>query len=341
MAVSEQQRPLARSEFADLLVSCCPGFDGLEQVAVAVSGGPDSLALAAWLHDRAQACDKRPELHVITVDHGLRPESAREAQQVARIVGNWPAARHVTLEWTGDKPATGLQEAARNARYELIADYCHDHGIGYVFTAHHADDQAETVLFRLARGTGLDGLAGMPLQQPLQSGVVVLRPLLGVEKSRLLATCQAFGLDYSNDPSNTDTAFTRPRLRRAYDVLADEGLTGRRLQRTAGRLARARAALARYTQDAIAAHVTQEENGWVIARDTFTDLPEEIGLRIMQAAFVALGHSGGAYPPRMEKQETLLQRLREERDFKGATLGGCRFALDGQDRIHIRPEAEI
>ena len=339
MAVSDSQAGLTYADFAEFLESCCPEFAALDHVAAAVSGGPDSLALAALLQEAAQVNAGRPELHVITIDHGLRDESADEARKVKRLVNSWPSTRHVTLTWTGDKPDTGLQEAARRARYQLMGDYCRQQAITHVFTAHHADDQAETVLFRLARGSGLDGLAGMPYRQVISDDINLFRPLLDIEKRHLIATCNVRGLAYRHDPTNMDTRFTRPRLRQAYDVLAGEGLTGRRLQRTAHRLGRARNALEHYTQTAIDSCVDKHDNSWTIRRRDFCALPEEIALRLLQAAFEHLGN-GGDYPPRMQKQEALLGRLREEENFKGATLGGCYFALDRGDKLQIGPEPE-
>jgi tRNA(Ile)-lysidine synthase len=169
----------------------------------------------------------------------------------------------------------------------------------------------------------------MQARQRLDSGISVVRPLLSIEKSRLIAACEARGLAYHDDPTNSDMRFTRPRLRQAYDVLAAEGLTGPRLQRTAHRLARSRSALEHYTREAIDSYVDKGVTGWAIRHGDFCSLPEDIALRIIQTALGELGHARD-YLPRMQKQENLLARLRSEENFKSATLGGCQFAL-GRD----------
>lgn len=206
---------------------------------LAVSGGPDSLALmqlvAGW-PERS-----RHDIAVATVDHGLRPEARAEAEQV----GAWARAlgfRHHLLEWTGRKPTTRVQERARAARYALLANCARDIGARAVVTAHHADDQAETVLFRLTRGSGVAGLAGMAPVGRL-GDLALLRPLLGFTKSDLISRCMAAGQPYFNDPSNENDAYARARLRKLAPVLADLGLDRSALLRLAARAARADAAL--------------------------------------------------------------------------------------------------
>ncbi|MEJ1938863.1 tRNA lysidine(34) synthetase TilS, partial [Nostoc sp. NIES-2111] len=153
---------------------------------LAVSGGPDSMALlalcAAWANERPDG-QPRPPLFAATVDHWLRPEARDEAAMVAREASRL-SVPHSVLDWAGPKPRTGLQEAARQARYALLAEEARRVGATDVVTAHHADDQAETILMRLVRGSGLDGLAGMAAERPLD-GVRLVRPLLGIPKSRL------------------------------------------------------------------------------------------------------------------------------------------------------------
>ncbi|WP_111423731.1 tRNA lysidine(34) synthetase TilS, partial [Rhodoplanes roseus] len=161
---------------------------------------------------------------------------------------------HRVLRWVGDKPSTGLQEAARVARYRLLAEAARAVGAAHVVTAHTRDDQAETVLFRLARGSGLSGLAGMARVSPLPAlstgegkatdgAPFLVRPFLDVPKARLIATLEAAGVPYADDPSNRDPRFTRSRLRRLLPSLAEEGLSAARLVQLAGRMRRADAAL--------------------------------------------------------------------------------------------------
>ncbi len=222
------------------------GLEGLSGFVIAVSGGPDSTALlmlaAQWAKRQKK---RRPKLLAITIDHGLRPQAAAEAAAVKRLARRL-GVPHRTLRWRGKKPKSGLQEAARVARYRLLAQAAARAGYGHVMTAHTLDDQAETVLFRLARGSGLTGLAGMATASLLPVGgseIFLLRPLLHVPKSRLVATLAAAGIAYAEDPSNIDPRFTRARLRVLMPALAREGLDARGLARLAVRMRRAEATI--------------------------------------------------------------------------------------------------
>lgn len=309
-------------------------------VAIAVSGGPDSTALmqlvAAWANSggRAGAVPNgvAPVL-VITVDHGLRPESAAEAAWVS-----WQAKRlglaHVTLRWTDPKPRTGIQEAARNARYRLILDYVGDEPLPQprqVLLAHHQDDQAETVLMRLARGSGVDGLSGMRaaevrlwlrLRHPVEERrVEFLRPLLSVPKRRLLATLDALDAEYLQDPSNRDARFERVRLRAAGGARETLGLTTEKLALTARRLASAREALERDQQDLARSAVDLHDGAWAaIDAEKLTAAPPEVAMRLLQAVIGAFG--GQPEAPDRSQVEALLERLTASGQ-KTMTLGGA------------------
>ncbi|MEK8092865.1 tRNA lysidine(34) synthetase TilS [Methylocystis sp. IM3] len=209
------------------------------RLLLAVSGGPDSVALmllsAQW---RARPSH---EVAVATVDHGLRPDSHAEA----RLVADWARAlgfEHHLLEWEGEKPATRIQERARGARYALLADCAARIGASAIVTAHHADDQAETILFRLARGSGVSGLAGMAASARC-NGLALLRPLLGLRKSTLVGVCEAARHPYVSDPSNANEAYARVKLRRLMPMLEELGLGAEALLRLGTRAARASVAL--------------------------------------------------------------------------------------------------
>jgi tRNA(Ile)-lysidine synthase len=266
-------------------------FGGLHHfppLVLAVSGGPDSTALmvlAARWRGRAQS----PRLVAVTVDHGLRRESKREAKDVERLAHKL-GIEHRTLQWTGRKPKTGLQEAARLARYRLLAKVAKEVGARYVLTAHTLDDQAETVLFRLARGSGVSGLAGMysswvmPVEEGM--GILLLRPLLKVPKSRLIATLKAAKIRYADDPSNRDPRFTRSRLRELMPMLAREGLTVSRLALLASRVQRIEDTLLNvmaHTNARVVAVGASTDNNPVtlLHTDLFSDLPREIAIRVL------------------------------------------------------------
>ena len=177
--------PISDGELDDLF-SC---VQGAKRVVLAVSGGVDSVALlhlfARW---QRSSKSKVPEARVATVDHGLRRASRDEAEFVAGVAAK-RGLNHTVLRWTGPKPKSRVQEVAREARYRLLAEFARENDATAILTAHHQDDQAETVLMRLARGSGLDGLSGMTQQTEIHE-IQLLRPLLGVPKARLLELCE-------------------------------------------------------------------------------------------------------------------------------------------------------
>lgn len=293
------------------------------RLALAVSGGPDSLAalhlIARW---RAEG-DCNPDLTVLTVDHGLRAGSREEAEMVARMAACL-GLRHATLTWSqsgGQKG--GLQARARQARYDLMAAYCHAHDIKALVTAHHLDDQAETFLMRLKRGSGLDGLAAIP-EESVRAGIAVLRPLLDVPKARLAATLSEAGIAFADDPSNADPRFERARVRASQDALARLGLTHAALARSAHRLRRARTALEQATTGFLGSHATVSDAGYcLLARDALIAAPAEIALRALARVIAGVGGRPG--PIQLAKLEALLAALVVAPD-KAHTLGGCRLA---------------
>ena len=283
-------------------------------VGLAVSGGGDSMAM---LHLMAQVADGRP-LAVATVDHGLRPAAAAEARMVAQVCEDM-GLPHQVLVWTHGPAGGNLMDAARRARYALLADWAAGSGIGTVLVAHTADDQAETVLMGLARAAGLDGLAGM---RPAwsQSGVVFHRPLLGVTRADLRAHAQRNAVPFVDDPTNDDPAFDRVRMRAALAGLRSVGITAPRLAQVARNLAAVQADL-RQMVAAAAARVIREADGALeIDRAAFADLPDELARRLMQAALMWL--SGQDYPPRADALARLIAALQTG---KGCTLWGCRL----------------
>ncbi len=300
-------------------------------IAVGVSGGPDSVALAWLLKDWAAAHNKT--LHVLTVDHGLRAESAQEALGVQALVSQWPQTIHHTLQWQGDKPETRLLEEARRVRYALMQNYCATNSINCLFLAHHQDDQAETFLLRLAKGSGVDGLAAMQRVQAL-GAFQLIRPLLSVPKDALIDVCVAHGLTYVCDPTNEKIEYARPRLRAAYSVLAEEGLTTKRLATTAMRMGRARLAFETITAQAMVVCVEQQtERSMAFSLETLRAYPEEIVLRVMQRAIEKVSALSHSYPPRLEKVETLTKDIYEGRLTTTTTLAGCLFVPDQKNGL--------
>ncbi len=290
------------------------GFSHFSALILAISGGPDSTALL-WLAARwCKAVDGGPKLVAVTVDHGLRPESKREAAAAKRLARSL-GVEHRTLRWAGRKPKTGLQEAARFARYRLLAEVAHNAGARHVLTAHTLDDQAETVLFRMARGSGVSGLAGMGFLtgMPIKEGqgVLLVRPLLGVPKSRLIATLETAKVPYADDPTNRDPRFARPRLRALMPALAREGLTPARLARMATRVERVEDVVYHAVNDAqsrVAPGEWPRTGPVTMNAESFADLPPEIRLRLLGRAIDWTGNEG---PVELGKLEALEAAMSE------------------------------
>ena len=264
---------------------------------------------------------------VLTVDHGLRKEAARDAKQVAR----WAKAaglKAVTLTWRGDKPKAGIEAAARDARYRLMGAWLRKHKINTLLVGHTQDDQAETFLLRLARGSGLDGLAAMQAHAvwPVEGfeGLSIHRPLLGFGRDELRAWLKAKGHAWLEDPMNDDLAFDRVKMRRALSVLAEAGLSSARIAAAAAHLSRARAALEVVTQAVLKRASRPIDIGFAVDPAALAAAPREIGLRALAALLMAVG--GQAYRPRFEALERLYDRLGEGTLGGGVTLHGCRIA---------------
>ncbi len=313
------------------------GLAAAPALVLAVSGGPDSVALM-WLAARwRRALAKGPRLVAVTVDHGLRREAAREARDVKRLARSLDLPHH-TLRWRGPKPGTGVPAAAREARYRLLAQAARKHGATHILTAHTRDDQAETLLMRLLRGSGIAGLSAMA-RETEHDGILLTRPLLGVAKAQLIATLKRAGVGFADDPTNRDPAFTRPRLRALMPMLAEEGGDARNLARLAARIARANAALEAQVDDAEHYLALKNEDNRHAGFDagSFAVMPEEIRLRLLKRAIDRVGHEG---PAELGKMEILLAALdgalaKREPKLK-QTLAGAVISLAG-GRITIAP----
>lgn len=303
---------LGAAEFAALIGALGP-FERRPRLAVAVSGGPDSLCLCVLADQWARA--RGGAVTALIVDHGLRPTAAGEARKVA----DWLTARDIEchiLTWTGTKPATGIQAAAREARYGLLGAWCRAAAVLHLLLAHHLDDQAETVALRQARHSGADGLAGMAAVREL-TGLRLLRPLLPVSKARLLATLAALGQPWLEDPGNLAGPFARSRLRRgaALDTTA--------LARSATARAAERAALDEHTAAWLAIHARVDPAGFVtLSAPALASAPPEICRRALQQVLMSVG--GNRYPPRQARLARLLEPIRGGL-ASGRTLAGCRI----------------
>ncbi|PPD41619.1 MAG: tRNA lysidine(34) synthetase TilS [Methylocystis sp.] len=280
---------------------------------LAVSGGPDSVALmllcAQWRERGAH------DMAVATVDHGLRAGSRAEAEGV----GRWARAlgfEHHLLTWAGGKPDTRIQERAREARYALLAECAAKIGASAIVTAHHADDQAETILFRLTRGSGVAGLAGMAAASRIGTAAL-LRPLLHLRKTTLIETCEAAKHPYVCDPSNADDAYARARLRKLAPLLEAQGFGTEALLRLGARARRADEALDHCVESARTRALLRGGAGETrFDSAALRDLPLELVQRLLAAEIDRLIPGAALRLDRLERaSERLAKALRD-----GATL---------------------
>jgi tRNA(Ile)-lysidine synthase len=328
--LSARRSPALSSTDIDALFA---PFARAKALLIAVSGGPDSTALLLMASEWAKRRGKT-RIEAATVDHGLRPESADEARAVGEICARLGVS-HRVLHWKGAKPATRLQERAREARYRLLVDHAKALGADAVMTAHHADDQAETVLFRLLRGSGLAGLRGMDVMTA-RDGMTIARPLISLKKRDLIAFANARAAPFIDDPSNSDPRFARTRLRALLARLDEEGLNADALDRLARRARETEAALAHLTAE-VEARVGLE--GAVEASALFA-APVAIVQRILTQR---IAEAGGRDASRigLEKIETLAAALRDalkERRAYGANIGGVVVRLTAKGRLSFAPE---
>ena len=309
-------------EFAGLISGL---FNGEEpsNLAIAVSGGSDSMALS--LLTARWAKQRKVSVTALTVDHQLRSEARSEAVQVASWMKSMGLAHQVLL-WTGGAKVRCLakspQASARDARLNLMTDWCRSNGAQHLLLGHNAEDQTETFLINLSRGSGVDGLASI-LSVSNRNNVHLLRPLLSIPRWRLEKTCSMYKQLWINDPSNLDNASTRVRFRQSQAILESEGLTQNRLLNTVCHLARAKTALDYYVRSTLEASCRLSSCGTLeVDIESLIDTPAEIALRCMSRILATV--SGQVYGPRFESLRRAYDKFCSG-DWRGQTLHGCRI----------------
>ncbi|MDA0262226.1 MAG: tRNA lysidine(34) synthetase TilS [Proteobacteria bacterium] len=319
-------------EFAELMAAVGP-FGTPPRLAVATSGGADSLALCLLSARWAQR--RRGAVFALTIDHGLRPAAAAEA----KAVGDWLKQRrvgHWILRWTGSKPVSAIQEAARDERYRLLSNWCRDRCVAHLLLGHHRDDQAETLIIRLTRGSGLDGLAAMPLVAE-RDGIRYVRPVLGIARERLAATLEKWGQPWIEDPSNRDPRFTRVKVRRQLHrgVLASAEIAG-----SARRIGVLRALHDDETSKFLAAAIELDPRGFCRLQLSAIKMGDPATVR--RAISRVLSCVGvGAYPIRRARIERLVHEICAAGPFAARTLGGCRIVSHSQQLVVCRESGRI
>lgn len=297
-------------------------------IGVAVSGGSDSIGLLCLLHDFSQM--HGTELHVVTVDHGLRPEAAQEAAFVAKLCVDLQVP-HTVLQWDGWGGQGNLQNEARRARYQLIAEWARERSLQCIALGHTLDDQAETVLMRLARGSGVDGLSAMAPRR-ISNGITWIRPLLNVTRKNLQKELKLRNVTWCDDPSNEDTRFDRVKIRQALELLEPLGVNAHALGQVAFNMARARDALGWQAFLAARSMVKIERGAVRINWRGYVTLPDEIARRILLGAIAWI--SGAEYSPRRKALLGLIESLKQN---VSATTGGCQVSRN-KDSLWIYRE---
>ncbi len=305
-------------------VGNCFGANPPKAIGVAVSGGSDSTALLHLMHQWAGGAGVT--LHAVTVDHGLRDAAADEAKAVASLCAGL-GIDHSTLRWTGWDGKGNLQDQARRARYGLMAGWARERGIEMIALGHTVEDQAETFLMRLARGSGVDGLSGMATRRR-SDGVTWVRPVLLQRRQDLRDYLQRHNVSWIDDPTNEDERFERVKIRKAMQVLAELGMDAERLAGTAQDLQFARIALEHQTREASERVATVKNGDVILDRMQYRQLPTEISARLFSHALCWV--SSAKYRPR---RMALIDAEYSADMGKASTLHGC---LITANKVEIR-----
>ena len=312
--------PLVARFRADLARLAVP--DG--RVGIAVSGGPDSLALLLLA-----LAERGDSVLAATVDHGLRPESASEAAMVADLCARI-GCPHTTLTVSVRPGGEGLQGEARRARYRALGEWARENGVETVMTAHHADDQAETILMRLQRGAGLPGLSG--IRAVRREGVMrIVRPVLGWRRAELAAIIETCGVVPVDDPANRNPRFDRARIR--YFLAANPQFDVERIARSAAAIGEADAALDWMVDKIAADRLRPHSDNWVIDP---AGLPRDVRRRLLRRAIAAL-HAATDLTPAWTGQEDVDGLLGALEAGQAGTLAGVMAKGGEQWRIAPAP----
>lgn len=319
MPAADAQTTISDAELVRLFERCA----SLDRVALAVSGGADSLALLILACRWRQLTGSSTTLHVLTVDHGLRAESAAEADFVLATAARYGVEARA-MRWDGPYPSANIEAVAREARYRLLTGAAREIGCSVVATAHHREDQAETLLLRLARGSGVYGLAAMATERD-QEGVTLFRPLLGLPRATLRGVVEAEGLRPVLDPHNDDPRFDRVRMRQLMPQMESVGLDAATLAATANRLRRAAAAIDVFVGRLFRDFAVADDLGGVrLDAAALAAEPEEVRLRAVGRILRAAG--GAPYMPRLDTVEAL-ERAMQGADFARHTAAGVLIDL--------------
>jgi tRNA(Ile)-lysidine synthase len=315
---------------ASLPLSSIPPYP----LAVAVSGGADSMALALTLRQQGA------EVTALHVDHQLRLESTIEAQQVQGWLTTYNIPCHILTVKHDLRTAKNLMAAAREARYDLMSQWCLDNSIAHLCVAHHAEDQAETFLMRLARGSGVDGLSAMRLVS-IYRGVLLHRPLLHARRKDIEAYLLRCNQPWINDPTNANAAYTRTQMRQLLPTLEKHGITPERMVQATEHFARASHCLNGLSEAWITENVGFHDEFAAIPCASFAALHEELALRVIRTLLRNIS-DGKQQEIRFESLLPLVQQMRDVTCiFRTRTLHGCLISTNKKAEFIVKKEKQM
>ncbi len=288
----------------------------IKSFSVAVSGGPDSMALAGL--SNILAIEEKYKIYFILVDHGLRKNSNKEAKEVKKLLKQ----HQITLEIIKNKKKIikNIQKNARDIRYDLLSKFCLKKKTKYLITAHHQDDQIETFLIRLSRGSGIEGLSSMSEKTKIKNNINLIRPLLNFNKEELIYTSKKMFKKTIKDPSNKNKKFLRTNIRNLKKTLERRGVNVQNIIRSIKNISITKDAINFYVTKSLKKIVKFNKNETILDLKDFKKEPEEVKFRIIN--FIIKKRAETYYPPRSYKVVNLIRRL-EKNNFKKCTLGGC------------------
>ena len=291
------------------------------KIAIAVSGGVDSMVLMNLAKESDFLNDKN--VFILVVDHGLRAESKQEAESVKKEAKKLGFPTRI-LKWKGPKPNKRIQEEARNKRYSLLINFCRENNINNLYLAHHLDDQIETFLFRMFRGSGLQGLTSFSSSYE-RNGLTLIRPLIDTPKSELISYARRKKINWVEDPSNENQKYDRVKLRKVLPLIYKEGFDKKVFLKSVKKLRLANQALDQITKEFVLQYVIINKNISVfIKQELFLTAPEDVQLRVLQNT-IRIFSGERYYSPNYLKILNLMNWARNDNDISAKTLGGTIF----------------
>ena len=329
----DKHKPIGEVEFSKLMQSVGP-FEKCPELAIGFSGGADSTGLLILASRWAKR--RKGRTYALTVDHGLRATSLSEAKIAQNNIRILRVPMYI-LPWIGPKPDTRVQESARLVRYKLLSEWCRRRGVLHLLIAHHEEDQAETLLHRLGRKTGVDGLAGISAIRENRD-VRILRPCLSIPKARLERSAKNHGIRWVEDPSNQNCNFARVRLRKLLPVLREEKISSGALGTTARHLAKVRNILDDQTTQVLARAAELNDLGYArIQSKILKEVDRELAIRALERLLGTIG--GHFYPISHNGINNVMKKLQKQGLFTSRTLAGCKLQCDKNNILVIREAA--